>query len=56
MSRQPALIGCNLEPTLRSRLLLGAAIHITACGSWCLRMGYGKGEEHGVVAAYAQAS
>jgi CRP-like cAMP-binding protein len=43
MSRQPALIGCNLEPALRSRLLLGAAIHITACflvsAGWAMARG-----------------
>jgi len=54
MSRQPALIGCNREPALRSRLLLGAAsISLPAVVGVC-RMGYGKGEEHCVVAAYAR--
>src|SRR4029077_789936 len=43
MSRQPALVMCNLEPALRNRLSPGAAIHITTSYSWCRQDGLWQG-------------
>jgi hypothetical protein len=53
MSRQPAPHW--MESGAGASELPRAAIHITACGSCCLQLGYGKEEEHCVVAALRQA-